>query len=277
MAATYKATQELTAVQPVLDEIRKEVAAGFDQLLTSADQGLSLVALAERLQDYLQDLPPPEPTPPTTEFIIEAEEHILVPAPWHFFYGYPKEADVHHRLIATTKSAKIVQLPDPMLPGSPERVFELNIEVQRAFEQPSDEPGKVEYILQPQTEPFEVRVPAVPPDAPLTPVQAEYVQRKEELAAQVRDLRTFIQHFGLQVSDIRNRTDGVLGSSKALIQRVDNLPHPKDHRPTLETMRQAIETLRQQIPARMQALDNTQKELQDLKQKIQAICPELAL
>jgi hypothetical protein len=276
MAKTYDPTQELSTAEPVLGALRQEHARGLDDLLAGSDRGLVFLDLAKKLNKYLQDLPPPEPTPPLTEYVIEVEEDLLVPAQWSI-WGYPKEADANHNLVTRSRVEKTVQLPDPMMPGTPEREFDVEVQIKRAFQRPTADQQGFEYFLQPQPEPLRIAVPAVPPDAPLTPIQEEYVRRKEELAAQVRDMRTFIEHYGAQVNIVRTQTDILVNNAQALIKKVDALPRPKDLAAQLDGMRQEIETLRQQVPVRQQELQNTEKELQDLKQKIQAICPELRL
>lgn len=274
MTPQYDPQQELTAVEPVLQAIVAEHARALTDLLSGTDRGLAYLELAEKLSVYLQDLPPPEPTPPLTDYEILVVEDTLIPAP-RGVWGYPKEADVNHNLVASAEVTKLVKLPDAMMPGSPAREFEVEVLIKRAYQR--QVPGNFEYYLTEGHERVRIEVPAVPPDAPLTEVQEAYVREREFLAAQVRDMRMFIQAYGSQVDSIKSDTQKLADKAAELVEKVDALPLPKDIGPDLDARRLKIEALRQQLPARQQELQLVEDELAQLKTAIETTCPEIRL
>jgi hypothetical protein len=153
--------KEIAASRKSLGELRGIIAGGADRLRQLEGYSLTCQQLAARLSSIAQALPPPVPPPPIVKQNIRVKEHQLVPARTLLGAGMTwltgVKIDTNGMVPQLMEVTKVVELHDPMLPGSGPRQETIELEIMQPVSRDLvDQPGGFVYALQPARQQFSI-------------------------------------------------------------------------------------------------------------------------
>jgi hypothetical protein len=286
---SFDLKHELTQTRAHLDRTAVLIGQGAEQLRQKKDFPAHCDALGENFQAVLAKVPPPAPTPPKMYEEVEIEDAALRPMAtilriFGRIFGRKVKPDVDGNVPVRVKVKHTVELPDPMFPGTPARDFEVELDVHQIAKEEVEyvtRRGKkrtgFRYLRQPAKMTYQIHVPAVPPDAPLTPEQQAYVDEVKRIAEEVRDIDTFIDSKGRAVTAMADKSKALTADTAALVTAVEILPSPPAVAAELQAAIDRIEVVMQGLPAKEQEVNALDGELKKLKAEALRVCPELKL
>ena len=309
--------REIDRLREALAHVHDFVSQNVAYLRASTDLQAESMAIARQLDQMLADLPPPEPTPPTSRYTITVEEDFLAHGLWSQWWYTPPQSRQPHLLrlwqhawwpdwlrlsrwlwwflwavyalcgkedskydadwmtLRRVASQHSIDLPDPLLPGSPARTFTVQLQVPQASKRRTGR--SFHYRLALTARQCTFTVPAIPPDKPLEPYQKAYVDRKQELASQVYDMRTFLQHWNDRVTGITSATTSLVNNVQHLQSQVATLPISPPTAVLIQDHRNRINSIRHTLDDTQRRLEEDGQALQRLEEELRRICPELRL
>lgn len=305
MSSTHPTPFDFSAEMAKLDEVtgklRELIAAGKTPLSKAVDFGVRCSDVEVAAEDVAQELPPPEPTPPTTKQKFTYQEYRLVSvrAAWLArFRKLPHPIDVDNRIPRPVMVEKTVTLADPRMPGSPPTTVEMELEFNEVVQVPLPKPGKTtgdrpekapevrlplgsisrhrtfRYEMQKTRKKFTIPVDAVPPDAPLTVAQQAYVDRKKEIAEEVWSIGAFIKMNDAKVRVMEEKTASLERDVKRLVEEIDDLPDLESVLQELEERDAATKKLHRDLEGEEKMLDEQRKKCDDMMVAISSLLKE---
>lgn len=285
--------EELDRLQELVVKLESLLGEGAKGLARTVESGRRCEELAQRAHATLARIPPPKPAPPKFRQTIQVDEPRLVKVNLWLARWQRTLVDVDGRFPVYAKRTVEVVLDDPRMPGSPPIDVEQLIPVQQVMQVPlppdtedefdsgeDPEPMPMGSFTRPRTfryrlvatkERRRIHVDAVPPDAPLTPEQEVYVQRKKEIERDVRDITDYLRTVGAEIADDVSQSQSLRRAVDDLSRSISRLPTLDAAAASLEEMAGKVRTLvenvtttRSQIEAEREAFRKTAAEIRTL-------------
>lgn len=269
---TFDFDQEMNRIHQDLKALHAVIDRNPDELRRAVDFGGKCQDFVERLQNLLADVPVQLP-PPKTQHHIDVDEQTLHPAPRRNLIGrwfgraeeLPSPVDANGMYYVERRRVRIIELPEPMPPGSGPRSFQVSVRVPVVHQQECDEEPGFLYEQIAEDRSVTINVPAVPDGGPYTAAQQAWVDRHDELSREVRDMTTFLKKYEQEIGEVQSATAELRRETSILEGQVKQMKLPVDITPRMDGILKDLARIRQEVPSVEQTIHHAREELEKIR------------